>query len=127
MRQMEARKRGSRKGESRKASSMLTPGDGQLALLVPFPDTGQNGTGSHSPLNGSLASSPPVAIYHGEFPSGCWWELHQGDCRAALQKLPAGSVHCVVTSPPYYWQRDYGVVGQIGHEATIEGYVEAIE
>jgi len=35
-------------------------------------------------------------------------------------------VHCIVTSPPYYWQRDYNVDGQIGLEPTIDGYVEAI-
>jgi hypothetical protein len=29
----------------------------------------------------------------------------------------------VVTSPPYYWQRDYKVVGQIGQEKTIHGFV----
>jgi DNA modification methylase len=33
---------------------------------------------------------------------------------------------CVVTSPPYYWQRDYKVAGQIGQEKTITGYVDAI-
>jgi DNA modification methylase len=31
-----------------------------------------------------------------------------------------------VTSPPYYWQRDYEVDGQIGHESSIEGYVQAL-
>jgi len=31
-----------------------------------------------------------------------------------------------VTSPPYYWQRDYGVEGQIGKESTIKGYVSAV-
>ena len=30
-----------------------------------------------------------------------------GDCRALLPTLPAGSVHCCVTSPPYYGLRDY--------------------
>jgi DNA modification methylase len=35
-------------------------------------------------------------------------------------------VNCVITSPPYYSQRDYGVAGQIGHEATIDGYVQKI-
>jgi DNA modification methylase len=32
----------------------------------------------------------------------------------------------VVTSPPYYWQRDYEAPGQIGHEPTIDGYVTAL-
>jgi DNA modification methylase len=35
-------------------------------------------------------------------------------------------VDCVVTSPPYYWQRDYGVDGQIGLEPTVKGYVDNI-
>jgi hypothetical protein len=52
------------------------------------------------------------------------WKLLQGDCRTILPQLPKESVNCVVTSPPYYWQRDYGVDGQMGLEATIDGYVE---
>jgi DNA modification methylase len=34
--------------------------------------------------------------------------LLEGDCRALLPTLPAASVHCVVTSPPYWGLRDYG-------------------
>jgi DNA modification methylase len=41
----------------------------------------------------------------------------QGDCRDVLQTLSRGSVHCVVTSPPYWGLRDYGVAGQLGLEA----------
>lgn len=33
------------------------------------------------------------------------------------------SVHCVITSPPYYALRDYGVSGQIGLEATPAEYI----
>jgi DNA modification methylase len=40
-----------------------------------------------------------------------------------LAILPAESVHCVVTSPPYWRQRDYGVEGQIGLEKTPEEYI----
>lgn len=36
------------------------------------------------------------------------------------------SVHCVVTSPPYYRQRDYGVAGQLGLEKTPDEYVAAL-
>jgi DNA modification methylase len=32
-----------------------------------------------------------------------------GDCRALLRELPDESVHCVVTSPPYWALRDYGL------------------
>jgi DNA modification methylase len=35
-----------------------------------------------------------------------------GDVRAKLAELPEESVHCVVTSPPYWGLRDYGVDGQ---------------
>lgn len=48
----------------------------------------------------------------------------QGDCLAALATLPDQSVHCCVTSPPYWGLRDYGVAGQIGREPTIGEYVE---
>mgnify|MGYP001559225411 CR=1 FL=1 len=46
-----------------------------------------------------------------------------GDCLKALRRLPASSVHCCVTSPPYWGLRDYGVEGQLGLEATPELYV----
>lgn len=48
--------------------------------------------------------------------------LH-GDCREVLRTLPDASVHCCVTSPPYYGLRDYGVDGQIGLEPTPDEYV----
>lgn len=47
----------------------------------------------------------------------------QGDCRSVLATLPAQSVQCCVTSPPYYGLRDYGVDGQIGLEKTPDEYV----
>lgn len=46
-----------------------------------------------------------------------------GDCRERLATLPDQSVHCCVTSPPYYGLRDYGVDGQIGLEQTPDSYV----
>jgi len=47
----------------------------------------------------------------------------QGDCRDMLPTLPAESVHCCVTSPPYFGLRDYGHDGQIGLEQTPEAFV----
>jgi site-specific DNA-methyltransferase (adenine-specific) len=41
-----------------------------------------------------------------------------GDVREQLHKLADESVHCIVTSPPYWGLRDYGVDGQIGLEAS---------
>ena len=48
--------------------------------------------------------------------------LH-GDCRDVLKTLPDASVHCCVTSPPYFGLRDYGHAGQIGLEPTPSEYV----
>lgn len=48
----------------------------------------------------------------------------QGDCRETLKQLPDCSVHCCVTSPPYYGLRDYGCDGQIGLEASPAEYVQ---
>jgi len=47
----------------------------------------------------------------------------QGDWLVEGPKLDAGSVHCCVTSPPYWGLRDYGVKDQLGLEATPEEYV----
>ena len=47
----------------------------------------------------------------------------QGDALERLRELPAASVDCCVTSPPYYQLRDYGVEGQIGLEETVEEYI----
>ena len=47
----------------------------------------------------------------------------QGDCLEVLKTLPSESIQCVVTSPPYYGLRDYGVSGQIGLEQSPEEYV----
>jgi DNA modification methylase len=44
--------------------------------------------------------------------------IYLGDCREILKRLPEQSVHCCVTSPPYFGLRDYGCDGQIGLEAT---------
>jgi excisionase family DNA binding protein len=54
------------------------------------------------------------------------WTIFNADVNAALVGLPEESVNCAVTSPPYYWQRDYEVEGQIGHESSIDGYVQAM-
>lgn len=46
-----------------------------------------------------------------------------GDVRDRLKALPSDSVHCCVTSPPYWGLRDYGVDGQIGLEASPAEFV----
>lgn len=49
-----------------------------------------------------------------------------GDAQEVLWTLPDESVHCCVTSPPYYGLRDYGVEGQIGLEETVDAYVSRL-
>ena len=51
------------------------------------------------------------------------WQVHQGDVIEVLRRLPPDSVNCVVTSPPYWGLRDYGMAGQIGLEETPELWV----
>lgn len=50
----------------------------------------------------------------------------QSDNLKALKAMPADSVHCCVTSPPYYGLRDYEIEGQIGREDTPEQYIERL-
>ena len=47
-----------------------------------------------------------------------------GDALQTLCTLPAASVDCIVTSPPYYGLRDYGTEGQYGLEASPAEYVQ---
>lgn len=50
-------------------------------------------------------------------------ELLVGDARQLLLQLPNGHFDCIVTSPPYWGLRDYGVPGQIGAEPTVDDYI----
>lgn len=53
-------------------------------------------------------------------------QILYGDALEQLRTLPNQSVHCCITSPPYYALRDYGVAGQIGLENTPEEYIERL-
>jgi site-specific DNA-methyltransferase (adenine-specific) len=53
-------------------------------------------------------------------------KIYVGDSLELLKKLPDSSIDCVVTSPPYYNVRDYGVSGQIGLENHPDSYVRKI-
>lgn len=52
--------------------------------------------------------------------------IRHGDCREVLASLPADTVNCCVTSPPYFGLRDYGVAGQIGLEQSPEAFVDEL-
>jgi DNA modification methylase len=46
-----------------------------------------------------------------------------GDARVSFRGCPSGVFDAVVTSPPYFGQRDYGIAGQIGMEESVDEYI----
>ena len=77
-------------------------------------------------IRGEEAARSPVSHWHGQTLLGPRWEVFCGDAKAVLMGLPANAFDCVVTSPPYYWLRDYDVLGQTGMEDSVEEYVSRI-
>ena len=61
-------------------------------VRLPWPNLGRDGSGKQAPIGRSFVAMRV------RFSSA----------------LPADHFSCVVTSPPYFWQRDYDVAGQIG-------------
>ena len=51
------------------------------------------------------------------------WDVLQGDCIEVMRGMEPESVHCVVTSPPYWGLRNYGVNGAYGLEPTLDEYI----
>ena len=59
------------------------------------------------------------------FPSNRWINsIHEGHAKTVLATLPSESVNCIITSPPYYLQRDYSTPIQIGNEGSPSEYTE---
>ncbi len=52
--------------------------------------------------------------------------LHIGDVRDKLRAMPSDHFDCVVTSPPYWGLRDYGVDGQLGMEGSLGEHVSVM-
>lgn len=72
-----------------------------------------------------MSNSDPSADFNGERTQ---WinQIHTGECREVMDDLPESSIHCCITSPPYYGLRDYGDDDQIGLEETFDEYVQTI-
>jgi DNA modification methylase len=51
----------------------------------------------------------------------------EGDAENVLMEMPASSVNCIITSPPYYLQRDYSTKVQIGNEKSPEDYIQRLQ
>jgi DNA modification methylase len=80
-----------------------------LFTLTPEPKTSANQkTGGDCP-----AASCSLSVLH-------------GDARSLAHSIQPESVDLILTSPPYYRQRDYGVDGQIGMEPTVTEYIEEL-
>ena len=87
-------------------------------------------------MSGSSHSSPCDAGQSSELPTedgnssallGPWLDqIHCGDAAEQLSKIPPATIDCVVTSPPYFRQRDYANSGQLGREGTAQEYVEQL-
>ena len=52
--------------------------------------------------------------------------LYKCDARLAMRRIESDSIDCIVTSPPYYGQRDYGVLGQLGLEPHPQQYIDRL-
>lgn len=52
--------------------------------------------------------------------------LFEGDALRVLSLIPSDSVQCVVTSPPYWGLRDYGIENQIGLEETLPQFINRL-
>ncbi|GFG74468.1 DNA-methyltransferase [Mycobacterium botniense] len=52
--------------------------------------------------------------------------LHLGDALDVARTLSDGAADCIITSPPYYGLRDYGIAGQYGLESSPADYVDKL-
>src|SRR5437879_1650410 len=85
----------------------------KFSSTPPVPDldnigesSGRRGGGTGEPTAHSV---PPPSVVYSDARSA----IIHGDVRAGLRTLPGASVDCVVTSPPYWGLRDYGLPPQV--------------
>jgi len=67
-----------------------------------------------------------VSASYGYFEQSTPWIVSNDGALAGVSKLADNSIDCVVSNPPCYWRRDYGVEGQTGREETLTEHVEKI-
>jgi site-specific DNA-methyltransferase (adenine-specific) len=53
-------------------------------------------------------------------------QIIQGEALSVLKTMPNECVDMCLTSPPYWRLRDYGVLGQLGREETLEKYIGSL-
>lgn len=76
-------------------------------------------------LHTSAPLRTPVQEWRGNLGAN-EWRLFHGDAKPTMHLLAKESVDCVITSPPYFWLRDYKADAQIGLEDSVDGYVVAL-
>lgn len=52
--------------------------------------------------------------------------IFEGDALTVLRRIPSNTVRCVVTSPPYWGLRDYGIEDQIGLEQSMQQFIHRL-
>jgi len=77
--------------------------------------------------------SPKFALLDADTPPMAYSALTRGgsaivtgDSARMLERLPDRSVQCVITSPPYWSLRDYGIDGQIGLEQSVQSFIKSL-
>jgi hypothetical protein len=81
------------------------------------------------PIVAKRSSRAPTKVAKKDFAfcrNGAHGLLLHGDALTTLKVLPADTFNVAVTSPPYFWARDYGYEGQIGHEEEVDEFVSAL-
>jgi DNA modification methylase len=107
------------KAKSKKVTA-VEPQAGQQIINLPGAGlTFEQHLHTHTPLG------RPIPEWTGKVDNKIW-QLFNGPAKETLRLLPSASVDCVVTSPPYFWLRDYKVEGQIGLEDSLDGYIAAL-
>ena len=72
-------------------------------------------------------AAPPVGIGESVVPVDLPRnQILLGDATERLRQLPSSSIDCVITSPPYWALRDYNAEGQIGLEASVDEWIDAL-
>ena len=66
-----------------------------------------------------------IIKWDGKF-CGKQWTLFCGNALDCFKYLEDQTVNCIITSPPYYSLRDYGMPGQIGLEDSVSDYIDSI-
>ncbi|WP_158623765.1 DNA-methyltransferase [Corallococcus llansteffanensis] len=111
------------------SSAISQPKDLQLEFMPPTAAANwKAGKGGEQEPDATIEPSASAGqrTFTGRTQRDVPWEVRQGDALETLSTLPENHFACAVTSPPYYWQRDYAVAGQLGMEPTIQGYVDTI-